>query len=270
MARLNKLLTGHQITDEVINRTSAASLPLGHDTILQTGVVVRTAAGGGGTLLTLTTDYTLGSADSRLTTEAGQNVYTKLAIVNGAYQSTNLYVTYKTVGDYGSVETIYAVASEIVDLVYPVGCYYTQYPNASSNTEATEFPVAYRPATLFGGTWVEQWPTESVYFRTRGTLSDTGRTNGKQEDAFQGHDWYTYEAITNSATTLLSQPERTPATNNGVANDSAYSTTTNSSNPANSGKTNGGITTDGTNGTPRTAAETRTVNRRIKVWKRTA
>ena len=246
MARLNKLLTGHQITDEVINRTSSASLPLGHDTILQTGVVVRTAAGGGGTLLTLTTDYTLGSADSRLTTEAGQNVYTKLAIVNGAYQSTNLYVTYKTVGDYGSVETIYAVASEIVDLVYPVGCYYTQYPNASSNTDATEFPTSQRPATLFGGTWAEQWATESVYFRTRGALSDTGRTNGKQEDAFQGHKH--------------AKDGATLKTGGNIANGGTYWGDGSIGDPI----------TDGTNGTPRTAAETRTVNRRIKVWKRTA
>lgn len=252
MARLNKLLTGHQITDEVINRTSSASLPLGHDTILQTGVVVRTAAGGGGTLLTLTTDYTLGSADSRLTTEAGQNVYTKLAIVNGAYQSADLYVTYKTVGDCSSVESINKSA---VDIVYPVGCFYTQYPDADSNTEATEFPVAYRPATLFGGTWAEQWPTESVFFRTRGTLSDSGRVDGKQEDALQGHRHSPLSpgisffgvfsgAGTNSGTVA--------GPNNGYVS------------------TTGNATTDGTNGPPRTAVETRTVNRRIKVWKRTA
>lgn len=254
MARLNKLLTGHQITDEVINRTSSASLPLGHDTILQTGVVVRTAAGGGGTLLALTTDYTLGSADSRLTTEAGQNVYTKLAVVNGAYQNMNLYVTYKTVGDYASVESVSAIASEVINLVYPVGCYYTQYPDASSNTDAIEFPTSQRPATLFGGTWAEQWATESVYFRTRGTLSDTGRTSGKQADAFQGHRMGPLSPNTNIV--------QYSGTGGGGALSAGTTTNTTAS--------TGDPVTDGTNGTPRTAAETRAVNRRIKVWKRTA
>lgn len=105
MPRLNKLLTGHDITDEVINRTGSTALALDHDTMLASSVVVRTAAGGGGTLLTLTTDYTLGSEDTRLTTDAGATVYTTLAVVNGAYQNMNLYVTYKTVGDYTSVES---------------------------------------------------------------------------------------------------------------------------------------------------------------------
>lgn len=108
MPRLNKLLTGHDITDEVINRTSSTSLKLDHDTMLASSVVVRTAAGGGGTLLTLTTDYTLGNEDTDLSTEVGggAHVYTTLAVVNGAYHSTDLYVTYKTVGDYASVESV--------------------------------------------------------------------------------------------------------------------------------------------------------------------
>ena len=114
MARLNKLLTGHQITDEVINRADSTSLPLGHDTILNDGTLeIWTGASGTGSQLTLTTDYTLGSEDTRLSTEAGETVYTKLAIVNGAYQSTNLYVTYKTVGDYASVENIGVIPEKL-------------------------------------------------------------------------------------------------------------------------------------------------------------
>lgn len=147
-----------------------------------------------------------------------------------------------------AIETI--TLSGIVDIVYPVGSFYTQYPDADSNTEATEFPVAYWPATLFGGTWVEQWPTESVYFRTRGTLSDTGRTTGKQEDALQGH--------------IHATQSQYPGTTGNTFNPPSGSGTNGNLHP-----TQGPIT-DGTNGTPRTAAETRTVNRRIKVWKRTA
>jgi hypothetical protein len=140
---------------------------------------------------------------------------------------------------------------------YPVGSYYTQYPDASSNDDATEFPTSQRPATLFGGTWAEQWPTESVYFRTRGTLSDTNRTNGKQEDQYQGH-WHQIFGLGGSGTTVygysgtISKERSTkdPAVfPNAIAADPV---------------------TDGTYGTPRTGAETRAVNRRIKVWKRTA
>jgi microcystin-dependent protein len=102
--KYNKNLAGIQITDELINRSSSASARLAHDTILASTVVVRTAPAGGGTLLALTTDYTLGSEDARLTTEAGGTVNTTIAIVNGAFLNTALYVTYKTVGDYAEAE----------------------------------------------------------------------------------------------------------------------------------------------------------------------
>jgi hypothetical protein len=100
MARLDILLTGTQITDEYLYRTGSTAAALLHDTFLASTIVVRTAAGGGGTLLTLTTDYTLSATDTRLTTDAGATVQTKIAIVNGTYQNTALYVSYKTVGDY--------------------------------------------------------------------------------------------------------------------------------------------------------------------------
>ena len=146
-------------------------------------------------------------------------------------------------------------ANFLLDYVYPVGCYYTQYPDASSNTDATEFPEAQRPATLFGGTWVAQWDTESIYFRTNGTLSDTDRTNGKQEDAFQGFK------ITKSGSSL------NPANGNWSDNYVVQVTT-----PNTAGQTAnfGNIVADATHGTPRISSETRAVNRRIKVWKRTA
>jgi microcystin-dependent protein len=102
--KYNKNLAGVQITDELINRATSASARLAHDTILASTVVVRTAPAGGGTLLALTTDYTLGSEDARLTTEAGGTVNTTLAVVNGAFLNTALYVTYKTVGDYAEAE----------------------------------------------------------------------------------------------------------------------------------------------------------------------
>lgn len=107
MAKLNLNLTGHQITDEVLTRTSAAAAGLEHDTILDVaGLTIRTAASGGGTLLTETTDFVLGSKDTALTTAAGADVWTTLAIVNGTYQNIPLYVTYKTVGDYAEAADV--------------------------------------------------------------------------------------------------------------------------------------------------------------------
>jgi hypothetical protein len=140
---------------------------------------------------------------------------------------------------------------------YPVGSYYTQYPNAASDDDATEFPTSQRPATLFGGTWAEQWPTESIYFRTRGTLSDTGRASGKQEDQIQGHRHSPLSPTTRFVVYSGSGPY-------------IYSYESGSYQAASSNAAIGDPITDGTNGTPRTGAETRVVNRRIKVWKRTA
>lgn len=108
MARLDKVLAGTQITDEYTYRTGSTALGLLHDAFLASTVVVRTEAGGGGTLLELTTDYTLSAEDSRLTTEAGATVYTKLAVVNGTYQNADLYVSYKCVGDYAKTADINA------------------------------------------------------------------------------------------------------------------------------------------------------------------
>lgn len=108
MARLDIYLAGYDITDEIINRSSSSSLKLDHDTIRGTAdIEIWTGAGGTGTQLALTTDYTVAGEDTRLSTlvGGGVSVYTTLAIVNGAYHSTPLYVSYKTIGDYASVSS---------------------------------------------------------------------------------------------------------------------------------------------------------------------
>lgn len=132
MARLDVLLTGYDITDEVINRASSTPVRLDHDTIRGTAdLEIWTGAGGTGTQLALTTDYTVSDEDTDLTTEAGIAIYTKLAIVNGVYQNTDLYVTYKTIGDYGSVNTIEHV---IKDIGIESGSYDTKYLGADSSS----------------------------------------------------------------------------------------------------------------------------------------
>jgi len=153
------------------------------------------------------------------------------------------------------------------DFIYPVGSYYTQYPDAASNIDSIEFPTSQRPETLFGGTWAEQWPTESVYFRTSGTLSDTGRASGKQEDQFQ--DWQ----LGASADSAGARDYWGRALNRdywlSMATGATYCSL-NICTVQQGGANKLKAMNDGTNGTPRTGAETRVVNRRIKVWKRTA
>ena len=152
-------------------------------------------------------------------------------------------------------------ANFVLDYIYPVGCYYTQYPDASSNTDATEFPEAQRPATLFGGTWAEQWADESITFSTRGTLSDDDRVDGLQADAMQqitGELGLTtncgFSAGARSEGAFSQNPNNTLTfTAQGVAN-TAYGMLFDSADSPNA----------------RTADVTRMRNRRIKVWKRTA
>jgi hypothetical protein len=112
---LSLLLTGYDITDEVINRSTSAALALEQDTIRMEdagALEIWTGAGGTGTQLVLTTDYTLSEEDVEYSAEAGVGVtiYTKLAIVNGAYHATDLYVTYRTIGCYHSVVNVQRIA----------------------------------------------------------------------------------------------------------------------------------------------------------------
>lgn len=187
MARLDKVLAGTQITDEYTYRTGSTALGLLHDAFLASTVVVRTAAGGGGTLLELTTDYTLSAEDTRLTTEAGATVYTKLAVVNGTYQNTPLYISYKCVADYnraGDINNrgrkigleVYYVSSDLIRIkpgsVEVNDVMVTKTTATDFTTGATNFPGA--------GSWVY------ICSDIAGTLSlevATGAGNVRPSDA---------------------------------------------------------------------------------------
>ncbi len=75
---------------------------------------------------------------------------------------------------------------------YPIGCYYTQYPNSNVNLNTkgdsiiTPFPEDKTPAKLFGGTWVEMWSNESVYFRT-GKENTNAYEGESRENGFQNY-----------------------------------------------------------------------------------
>lgn len=92
-----------QITDELYTNVGASAIQMGTVKRLFLGgadVVIRTAAGGGGTLLAEGVDYTIGNEDFDYTTEIGFHTYTSITIITVAYQSGNLYFTYKTYGSY--------------------------------------------------------------------------------------------------------------------------------------------------------------------------
>ncbi len=104
--------TPAQITDELYTDAGASTFQLG--TIKRafkglTDIVVRTAAGGGGTLLIEDTDYTIENEDFDLTASCGYHVYTGIKIINVTYQTGDLYLTYKVVGSYTDVASIVAI-----------------------------------------------------------------------------------------------------------------------------------------------------------------
>lgn len=139
---------------------------------------------------------------------------------------------------------------------YPVGSFYVQYPDADSNTLATAFPTSKSPATLFGGTWAEQWGSEGVFFRTLGDPYSEGqdhqRTNGKQTDQFEDH---------------LHSSSAPPYGYVGAGQTGSSDANWNIKTGTN--QATGASLTDGVN-TLRSGKETRSLNRLIKVWKRTA
>ena len=182
--KVNKNISGVLIEDEVINRSSSALARLVHDTFRADSLEIWTGEGKTGTQLTITTDYTIGGKDDRLSTEATVDVNTTVAIVNGTFQNVDLYATYLTVGDYVEAEDLAPLT--LINLLRPVGSQYRMVAVAEDNDPAVAFPVAERPETLFPGTtWELLWDSSSVYFRTEGTLADDGRVDGLQEDAMQ-------------------------------------------------------------------------------------
>jgi hypothetical protein len=72
------------------------------------------------------------------------------------------------------------------NVMYPIGSFYTQYPDKNSNNMQEAFPDTSSPTYLFGGLWEEQWGNESLFFRTRGVGLpgvDENRKKGLQDYA---------------------------------------------------------------------------------------
>jgi len=96
---------GVVFTDSLRDSVGAAAFSIDHDFFIKQDQVVRTASGGGGTLLTEDTDYTLGGEDTVLSAEttaavgAGRNVMHTITVINAAYQACDLYFSGKFVAD---------------------------------------------------------------------------------------------------------------------------------------------------------------------------
>jgi microcystin-dependent protein len=197
--KLNKNLSGTQITDELIRRTNVSALRLVHDTILSDGTFeIWTGIGKTGTQLTLTTDYVLGSLDARLTTEASQDVFTTVAIVNGTFHNVDLYVTYKTVGDF--VEGVDVLPVGMVapfgGTTAPTGWLICDGTAVSRTTYSQLFAYLGTTWGAGNGTTTFNLPDMSgAFLRGTGTGVVNGRNKvgpaigAKQEDEMQGH-WH--------------------------------------------------------------------------------
>jgi hypothetical protein len=76
------------------------------------------------------------------------------------------------------------LSTYFLDLCFPIGSYYVQYPDISSNSMDLAFPASQNPKNLFkGGIWKEVWADEAIFFRTEGKFADEKRVNGVQDYA---------------------------------------------------------------------------------------
>ncbi len=103
--RMTITLTGTTFTDMELSDVGSSAFTLDHDWFTKQDLVIRTAAAGGGTLLTDGTDYTLGTEDTDLSARvtaavgSGRNVYHTITVTNASYQTGDLYFSGKYVAD---------------------------------------------------------------------------------------------------------------------------------------------------------------------------
>ena len=111
-----------QIDDEVYTDVGADEWALGDVARAFYGLVLCTAAEGGGTTLVLNTDYQLiVPTDQTYSRLMGFPVYYRVKIINAAYQTGDLYASYTCLGTYTSVALINALVTAASIAVPRVG-----------------------------------------------------------------------------------------------------------------------------------------------------
>lgn len=124
----DKSLSGTLLTDELHSDLGSAAISL-FDTVENTGhffmrggMVIRTAASGGGTLLEEGTDYILSNELQSFSDEVSAalgstvHIYRTVQITNVTYQSGNLYFTYYGHGDAVKASTINRITPYVQSL----------------------------------------------------------------------------------------------------------------------------------------------------------
>ena len=91
----------NEFDDELYTDVGTGEFSLEHDMFfVGAALEIWTGAGGTGSQLSLTTDYTLHGLNESLTRRANRDVYQRLKIVNATYQTGDLYVSYWACADY--------------------------------------------------------------------------------------------------------------------------------------------------------------------------
>lgn len=141
-------------------------------------------------------------------------------------------------------------------LLYPIGYQYTQYPNDTTG----RFDETESPTSLFGGDWEKQFETESVFFRTEGTLANESRSAGLQSDAMQNHVHDTILGSHGHSQSVGFSAE--------LAGRNGYERSTGSGGTVYINNTNLGTKRSNNPLNARTSTENRSRNRLMIIWKR--
>lgn len=152
-----------------------------------------------------------------------------------------------------------AILKIIQDKIMPIGATYIQFAEDDGTFDASK-----SPEKLFGGTWQLKYNTESVFFRTEGSLSEEGRSNGIQGDAIRN--------ITGNFDSYHNNNGNHNNWKNSPFSFSYFTSPPSGFNP--SGANNGILTHININFNASkvvtTASENRTKNRKIRIYKRIA
>lgn len=151
----------------------------------------------------------------------------------------------------------------LLDIVYPIGSFYVQFPDISHNQVSRAFPDDKSPQNLFGGIWELMWDKDAVFFRTEGSLSNilSRGATGIQPDAI-------IKLTGNTSWTQTDYNSRNVSTSDGVFKNGTLfgkvrsdSDTGSDTGIRNLFELSAGI---------QTGSEVRVKNRIIRVWKRKA